>query len=90
MRVAAELHKFAETQSFQVTKADELTTIRQVLRTRAFDAVIIEVGRNTGDALAALRLLGKEDMHCPIYVYNGFMLPKIAGKSLEYPHSPIP
>ena len=86
MRVAAELQKFADTFSFQVSKVSELAAIRQILRTRAFAAVIIEVGRTTGDALAAMRLLGKEDLHSPLYVYNGFMLSKIVGKCLEYSH----
>lgn len=84
LRVAAELHKFADIFSFHVTTITNLATIRQTWQTQAFAAVIIEVGRETGDAMSVLRLLGKGDQSTPLYVYNGFMLPKIAEKSLEY------
>jgi hypothetical protein len=84
MRVATELRKFTGPTSFRVLTASDLPAARQILKTQAISAVVIEVGRETGDALAALRLFGKEDQATPLYVYNGFMLPRIAEKSLEY------
>jgi hypothetical protein len=86
MRVAAELRKSSNPISLRVMTASNLSTVRQVMKAQAFAAVIIEVGRESGEALAALRLLGKEDPLIPIYIYNGFMLPRIAEKSLEYNH----
>ncbi len=86
MCVAAELRKFAGPMSFQVVTASDMPAVRQILKTQAVAAVIIEVGRETGDALAALRLLGKGDQTIPLFIYNGFMLPRIEEKSLEYDH----
>lgn len=86
MRVAAELRKFAGPASFQVKTASDLPTVRQILKTKTVDAVIIEVGMETGDALTVLRLLHKDDQGNHFYVYNGFMLPRIAEKVLEYSH----
>ena len=60
--------------------------MQRVLHIQSFAAAIIEVGRKSGDVMTVLRLLGKEEQSSPIYIYNGFMLPKIAEKSLEYPH----
>lgn len=84
MRVAAGLKKCSSPDAVCVVTASDLPALRRLLRTRAFAAVIIEVGREAGDALAALRLLGKGDPVTPLYVYNGFMLPRIADKSAEY------
>jgi hypothetical protein len=86
MRVAAALGKFSDLASISVITASDLSALRQVMGTGACAAVIIEVGREAGDAMAALRLLGKEDPVIPLYVYNGFMLPRIAEKSMEYDH----
>jgi hypothetical protein len=86
MRVGAELRKFAGSMSFRVETASDLLTVREILKTKTVAAAIIDVGRETGDALAALRLLGKGGQAIPLYVYNGFMLPRIAEKSLEYSH----
>jgi hypothetical protein len=85
MRVAAELRKSADRLSFRVLPASALPAVSRMLKARPVAVIVIDVGRKTGEALDAVRLLSKNDHAIPLYVYNGFMLPRIAEKSREYP-----
>ncbi|MEI6613283.1 MAG: DUF4388 domain-containing protein [Chrysiogenales bacterium] len=85
MRVAAELHKLAKSQHFQIKIVADPSKLRQMLEVLSINAVVIDVGRESGDTLTALRIL-EGFPAIPLFIFNGFLLPRIAEKSLEYDH----
>lgn len=85
MRVATALRRATATMPLRLTTAADLPAIRQALQGTTADALVIEVGREAGDALAALRALAVGAPFVPLYVYNGFLLPRIGEKTREYP-----
>jgi hypothetical protein len=85
MRVAAELHKLAKSQNFKIMTTTDTSKLRQMLEALSISAVVIDVGRESGDTMTALRILGGFPA-IPVFIFNGFLLPRIAEKSLEYDH----
>jgi hypothetical protein len=83
VRVAAELQKSAKSQHLKIITATGLEKLRQMLKNNTFDAVIIDVGREIGDTLGALRIL-KGVPAIPLFIFNGFLLPRIEEKAREY------
>lgn len=83
--VADALRPLAGAQDFDIVTASGKSKLRKMLETISFSAVVIDVGRETGNSLAALRILeGFPDI--PIFVFNRFMLPGIEEKTSEYGH----
>jgi hypothetical protein len=85
MRVAARLHKFAESQLFKIKTAADPSKLRQMLAVLSISAVVIDVGRESGDTLTAMRIL-EGFPAIPVFIFNGFMLPRIEEKAREYCH----
>jgi hypothetical protein len=85
MRVAARLHKFAESQLFKIKTAADPLKLRQMLAVLSISAVVIDVGRESGDTLTAMRIL-EGFPAIPVFIFNGFMLPRIEEKAREYCH----
>jgi len=85
MGVAARLGKFAGVEHFTIVATADPSTLRQMLEKNAIRAVVIDVDREIGDTLAALRIL-EGFPTIPIFIFNGFMLPRIEGKAREYGH----
>jgi hypothetical protein len=85
MGMAARLGKFAGAEHFKIVTAADPSTLRQMLENHAIRAVVIDVGREIGDTLAALRIL-EGFPTIPLFVFNGFMLPRIEEKAREYCH----
>ncbi len=86
LRVADELHRFEGHLSFKVITATDPPQARQILQSRAVAVAVIEVDRKIGYALEVLRMLGTGHQAIPLFVYNGFQLPRIAEKTKEYDH----
>ena len=86
LRVAEELRRFEGHFSFKVITATDPPQVRQILQSRAVAAAVIEVDRKIGYALEVLRMLGTGHKAIPLFVYNGFQLPRIAEKTKEYDH----
>ncbi len=86
LRVAAKLRQFEDHFSFKVLTAADPPAVKRILQSQAVAAMVIEVGREMGYAVEVLRMLGKGHQSIPLFVYNGFILPKIAGKTKEYDH----
>jgi hypothetical protein len=85
MRVAAELHELAKPQHFEIVTATGQSKLRQMLKTLSISAVVIDVGREIGDTLTALRIL-EGFPAIPLFIFNGFLLPRIEEKTREYSH----
>jgi hypothetical protein len=85
VRVAAELDKFAKSQRFKIKTATDQSTLRQMLRNHTIGAIVIDVGREIGDTLTALRIL-EGFPTIPLFIFNGFLLPRIEEKVREYSH----
>jgi hypothetical protein len=85
MGVAGQLHKSAQAENFKIKAASDPSTLRQMLENDDISAVVIDVGREIGDTLAALRIL-EGFPAIPLYIFNGFMLPRIEEKAREYGH----
>jgi hypothetical protein len=84
-RVAAALQKLAETLSTEIVTASGQSDLRQMLKTLALSAVVIDVGREIGDTLAALRILAGFSA-IPLFIFNSFTLPRIEEKARGYDH----
>jgi nitrate reductase cytochrome c-type subunit len=85
VRVAAELHKLAKSQRFKIETATDQSTLRQMLKNHTISAVVIDVGREIGDTLTIFRIL-EGFPTIPIFIFNGFLLPRIEEKAREYGH----
>jgi CheY-like chemotaxis protein len=81
--LAAELERSAAGQRCSVLMATDPARLRQLLQGGNIDAVVIDVGREIGHALAVLRVL-KGQPAIPVFVCNSFMLPRIQEKAREY------
>ncbi len=86
LRVAEELRRFEGHLSFKVISATDPPQVKQILQSQVVVAAVIEVDRKIGYALEVLRLLGTGNQAIPLFVYNGFQLPRIAEKTREYDH----
>jgi hypothetical protein len=83
--LAAELERSAAAQRSSVLIATDPARLRQLLDSGDIDAMVIDVGREIGHALTALRVL-KGFPGIPVFVCNSFMLPRIQEKVREYGH----
>lgn len=83
VRVAAELHKIAKSQQFKIVTAASPSKLRQMLEVISIRAVVIDVGRESGDTLTALRIMDGFPA-IPLFIFNVFMLPRIEEKAREY------
>ncbi len=86
MGIAAELRKFSVSHHFKIIKAADREAARSLLHTLPIGVVIIDVGRESGEAQALLRSIGRGFPSLPLFVFNGFMIPGIAEKAKEYDH----
>jgi len=86
MGVAAQLRRLAQASPLEleivVTTSHEEALRR--LQAQSFAVAIIDVGRESGEALALLRAFGRGFPFLPLFVFNGFMIPGIAEKAREY------
>jgi hypothetical protein len=85
MRVAAELHKLAKSQHFTIVTATDPSELRQMLQNHSIGVVVIDVGRESGNTITALRIL-EGFPAIPLFIFNGFLLPRIEEKAREYSH----
>jgi hypothetical protein len=86
MGIAAELQKFSNSHHFNIIRAADKEAARGLLQALPIGAVIIDVGRESGEAQALLRSIGRGFPSLPLFVFNGFMIPGIAEKAKEYDH----
>jgi hypothetical protein len=84
MGIAAELQKSATDQHFEIVTAAGRESVRGLLQTRSFACVVIDIGREGGDAQALVRYIGEGFPSLPLFVGNGFQIPGIAVKVQEY------
>jgi hypothetical protein len=85
MGVAAQLLKSAQAENFKIKAASDPSMFRHMLENDDISAVVIDVGREIGHTLAALRIL-EGFPAIPLFIFNGFMLPRIEEKAREYGH----
>jgi hypothetical protein len=85
MSVAVELHKLAKSRHFKIVTAADQSKLRQMLEVFSISAVVIDVGRENGDTLKVLRIL-EGFPTIPLFIFNGFLLPRIEEKAREYGH----
>ncbi len=84
MGIAAKLQKFAADRHFEIVTAAGREMARGLLQARAFACVVIDIGREGGDAQALVRTIGEGFPSLPLFVVNGFQIPGIAVKVQEY------
>lgn len=82
MGVAAKLRRFARSGNFLVVTSADMVSLRPILEEQPISAVVIDVGREVGATLAALRIL-KGFPAIPLFIFNGFLLPRIEEKAKE-------
>ncbi len=58
-------------------------SLRQKLEDQSISAVVIDVGREIGGTMTVLRIM-KRFPTIPLFIFNGFMLPRIEEKTREY------
>ena len=85
MSVAAELHTLVKSRHFKIKTVTEPSKLRQMLEDISIKAIVIDVGRESGDTLTALRIL-EGFPAIPLFIFNGFLLPRIEEKAREYSH----
>lgn len=83
MGVAAKLREYARNGNFLAVTNADIVSLRQTMEKRPVSAVVIDIGREIGATLAALRIL-KGFPDTPLFVFNGFLLPQIGEKAKEY------
>lgn len=83
MGLAAQLYKSAKSQHFKIKTVTDPAKFRQILESISINSVVIDVGREIGDTMTALRILEGVPA-IPVFIFNGFLLPRVAEKSLEY------
>jgi hypothetical protein len=83
MGVAAALRKTSRKGPPLSLVSATIDTLRPLLERQPVSAVIIDVGREIGATMAALRIL-KGFPAVPLFIFNGFLLPRIVEKAREY------
>lgn len=83
MGVAAKLRKPTRNGNFLAVTTADIASLRQTLEEQPISAVVIDIGREIGATLAALRVL-KGFPAIPLFIFNGFLLPQIEEKAKEY------
>ena len=84
MGIAVELQKSALDKHFEIVTASGREAARGLLQAQSFACIVIDIGREGGDAPALVRAIGEGFSSLPLFVFNGFQIPGIAVKVQEY------
>ncbi|MBN2400339.1 MAG: DUF4388 domain-containing protein [Candidatus Aminicenantes bacterium] len=83
MGVASRLRTLAKSGRHLSVVTAGINSLRSYLEKQAVSAVVIDVGREIGATMSALRIL-KGFPAIPLFIFNGFLLPRIEEKAKEY------